>query len=184
MKQKTFVYGSSYWSNKLSYNPIGGESGFDNVETKLPTYWSTSFNEVCIGMKVGSDLRFITIPYAGQSLHSVIAGGKFRATNVGREKWKSLIAGSSLQRNCNKEGFNNYENSKPHTSVRIGIRGNEQKDCKSTDSFLGLGSKSHKIASQCRVERSRVPPTSGNFAGCRPDNGKVNIKSMGYILVR
>ncbi|CAB4018826.1 uncharacterized skeletal organic matrix 5-like [Paramuricea clavata] len=53
--KKTFKYNSSYWSNEQTFNPIGGTSGFDDVETKLPTYWSTSFKELCIGMKVGND---------------------------------------------------------------------------------------------------------------------------------
>ena len=153
------------------------------METKLPTYWSTSFKELCIGMKVSNDLRFLTIPYAGESLHSLIADGKFRPTKIGQKKWKSLLARASLQRRCNKEGFNSYIASDSHTSVRIGIRSNEQKECHSTDSFLGIGAKRHKIPDPCKFSRSAVP-TSGNFGSCKADNGNKNIKSMGYILVR
>jgi hypothetical protein len=180
-KQKTFKYNSFYWSNKQTFNPIGGTSGFDDVETKLPTYWNTSFKELCIGMKVGNGLRFLTISYAGESLHSVIADGKFRATKVGRQKWKSLLAGASLQRQCNKEGFNNYKPSSEFTSVRIGILGNQENECNSPDSFLGIGAR-HQ-ASGCTVDNSAIP-TSGNYGACQPDNGNKNIKSMGYILVR
>ncbi|CAB4018827.1 Hypothetical predicted protein [Paramuricea clavata] len=181
--KKTFNYSSSYWSNEQTFNPIGGTSGFDDVETKLPTYWSTSFQELCIGMKVGNDLRFLTIPYANESLHSVIADGKFHRTFVGREKWKSLLADASLQRQCNKEGFNNYKPLSQSTGVRIGILGNEQNDCNSPDSFLGIGAKHQAYG--CPVDNSgSAIPTSGNCATWQPDNGRKNIKSMGYILVR
>ena len=91
----------------------------------MPSFWSTSFSEICIGMKVGTDLRFLTIPYAAESLHSLFIDGKFRATNVGREKWKSLIANSSLQSACHKEGFNIYDPNTGHTVARIGIVGDE-----------------------------------------------------------
>ena len=41
------------------------------------------------------------------SLSSLIAYGKYRATSLGRNAWRKLIGSqSSLQANCNKEGFN------------------------------------------------------------------------------
>ena len=91
----------------------------------MPSYWGTSFHEICIGMKVGTDLRFLTIPYAAESLYSLFSDGKFRATNVGRENWKSLIANSSLQSGCYKEGFNIYDSDTGHTVARIGIVADE-----------------------------------------------------------
>jgi hypothetical protein len=109
----------------VSYNQIGGTSGFDDVETKLQSYWITSFTEICVGMKVGNDLRFLAIPHAGQSLHSLLAEGKFIATNVSRANWKSLIANSSLQPGCNHEGFNIYDPDYDHMAARIGIIGDE-----------------------------------------------------------
>ncbi|CAH3128144.1 unnamed protein product [Pocillopora meandrina] len=33
-----FHYDSGYWSNNTEYNTAGGETGFDSLETKLPTY--------------------------------------------------------------------------------------------------------------------------------------------------
>ncbi len=92
----------------------------------MPSYWSTSFSEICIGMKVDNDLRFLTIPYAGETLLSLIADGQFRATNISSEKWKSLIANSSLQAKCHKEGFNIYYSNTDHTAARIGIVGDEE----------------------------------------------------------
>ena len=157
----------------------------DDQETKLPTYWSTSFKELCVGMKVGNDLKFVSISYPASSLYDLIADGKYRATRLGRQKWKSLISGSSLQRNCNKEGFNvmGTKYSAFHTRARIGLIGNEQNDCGTPDSYLGFGCPGATNRRYCGV--SNVINTCGNSATqCTPDNGVKEVKAMGYIFVR
>ena len=107
--QRTFHYDSDYWRNKIEYNLPGGETGFDTVETKLPTYWSTSFSKICLGMKIDQELRFIVINMEADSLYSLIADGKYRPTVLGRETWRSLIGPkASSQSYCNREGFNLY----------------------------------------------------------------------------
>ncbi|CAH3140828.1 unnamed protein product [Pocillopora meandrina] len=137
----TFKYYSSYWSDKNQYNTAGGETGFDSEETKLHTYWDTSFNKICLGMKVGGQMRFVALNKQATSLHSLIADGHYRATSLGRSTWKALIGSeASLQTNCNKEGFNAggcYGDG--CALVRIGIVSNEQNDCDSCDSRIGFG---------------------------------------------
>lgn len=179
--KNTFKYLSPYWSDKQSYDFEGGLSAFDDQETKLPTYWSTSFNELCVGMKVANNLNFASVSLpAYYSLYSLIADGDYRATIIGREKWKALINGSSLQYNCNKEGFNVLA-THSQVSIRLGIMGNNQERCSTADSFIGFGG---RIFSKlvCRVNPSLN--TAGNLALCGPDNGDKNIKVMGYILGR
>lgn len=179
----TFTYSSSYWSNKQSYNPRGGLTAFDDQETKLPTYWSTSFKEICVGMKVGNDLKFVSISYPASSLYSLIADGSYRATNLGRQKWKSLIAGSSLQPHCNREGFNIKKSGREAASVRLGIIGNDILSCVIPDSFIGMGGDISFTYNDC-FSSQLAPSTCGNVAGCTADNGDKNTKAMGYILVR
>ncbi|CAH3140920.1 unnamed protein product [Pocillopora meandrina] len=41
--QTTFRYYAPYWSDYKGYNLPGGETGFDGQESKVPTYWNTSF---------------------------------------------------------------------------------------------------------------------------------------------
>ncbi|CAH3128168.1 unnamed protein product [Pocillopora meandrina] len=79
--KSTFHYDSGYWSNKTEYNTAGGETGFDSQETKLPTYWNTSFSKICLGMKIGEQIRFIVINMKASSLYSLIADGKYRNTS-------------------------------------------------------------------------------------------------------
>ncbi|PFX25320.1 hypothetical protein AWC38_SpisGene10092 [Stylophora pistillata] len=176
--KNTFHYNKTYWSNKIEYNLPGGESGFDSQETKLPTYWNTSFAMICLGMKIGQHVRFTVINTQADSLYSLIADGQYRATSLGRETWKDLIGSdASLQLNCNKEGFNTgniHRYSKHHSNARIGIVANKEDNCKSCDSRIGFGTGGyHEDAVTC-----------GNVAEIDGDNGDRRTPAMGYILVQ
>lgn len=137
--QSNFRFQSAFWSNKLSYKPSGGLTGFDDQETKLPTYWTTAFSEICLGMRKGKEeVRFIVISEKADSLHSLIADGTFRSTSMTRSKWVSLMQGRLyLQPNCNLEGFNVHRGNS--RKVRIGILGNNENNCASCDSSMGFG---------------------------------------------
>ena len=149
----------------------GRDGGLDNRQFKGSTYWRTSFKEICVAMKYNGNLRAFSFSYPASSLYGLIADGRYRQTHLGRDKWKSLISGSSLQRNCNREGFNVYDSS---IRVRIGVFSNQQNDCNSPNSFIGLG-----------TYDGGKKNTAGNYAyEYSPDNGNTNLKVMGYILVR
>ncbi|XP_078351944.1 uncharacterized protein LOC144636605 [Oculina patagonica] len=166
----TFNYDSVYWSDKKDYNLRGGETGFDTQETKLPTYWNTSFSKICLGMRIGQQINFIVINKQADSLYSLIADGQYRATSLGRNTWKTLIGSqASLQLNCNKEGFNAA--CTPGAKARIGILGNNQNDCNNCDSRIGFGA-------------GGAFRTCGNEAWNSADNGDKIINAMGYILVQ
>ena len=172
--QTTFSYGSSSWSNKTTYydNSYGRDGGLDNRQYKGSAYWKTSFKEICVGMKYNGTLRAFSISYPASSLYDLIADGTYRPTHLGRNKWKSLISGSSLQLNCNREGFNVYHS---NTRARLGIVSNQENDCETPDSLIGLG-----------IYRGGTGNVAGNVASSHysPDNGGKNLKVMGYILVR
>lgn len=160
-------------------------TGFDDQETKLPTYWSTPFKEICLGMKVNNELNFISIPYQASSLFSVIADGLYRSTNIGRAKWLSLVKGSGLQRYCNREGFNVQRNSRQRYpsshSARIGAIGNNENECNSPDSYLGFGGLTSSKRTFCSMPKASN--TCGNSAHCR-SGGSKEMHAMGYIFVR
>ena len=173
--QETFHYTSALWRDKKQHNPQGGETGFDTRETKLPTYWNTSFSKICLGMKIGQQINFIVVNKQADSLYSLIADGQYRATSLGRNTWKTLIGSqASLQHNCNNEGFNVVTDWSSHSKARIGILGNNENQCISCDSRIGFGTGGYPVDSN----------TCGNVAGHSPDNGDKNIKAMGYILVQ
>ena len=126
---------------------------------------------MCIGMKVSSDVRWLQISSVkGESLLSVVKSNSQVHTGNGRADWKGLIASSSLQSYCNQEGFNMKSGSS--IIVRIGYIANEQNDCSSCDSFIGIGAK------------DGWPISCGNYATASPDNGNKNTPAMCYVLVK
>ena len=152
----------------------GGETGFDSLETKLPTYWDTSFTKICLGMKIGQQINFIVINKQANSLYSLIADGQYRSTSLGRNTWKTPIGSeASLQLHCNKEGFNAASNSDSNSKARIGFIGNQENDCNTCDSRIGFGTGGKPDYSN----------TCGNEARGSADNGTRQIKAMGYILI-
>ena len=175
LSQQTFEYNSSLWSNKETFNLDGGKTGFDSQETKLPSYWNTSFSKICLGMRINNQFKFIVIKRTATSLHSLIADGKYRNTSLGRDTWKSLIGSeASLQYNCNKEGFNAVSSGIRGSKARIGIISNDRYNCASCDSRIGFGTGGKPDNSN----------SCGNEASHNSDNGNKHIKRMGYILVQ
>ena len=182
--KETFSYLSPYWSNRKSYLRANGKTGLDDNETKLATFWSTPFTQLCVGMKVDNLVRFIPIRYKANSLYDVLADGKFRPTIIPRSTWKSLYNNSSLQYNCGRQGFNVAAEDKHHARVRIGIIGNNGISCRTADSFIGFGAIDASQRRYCY--QANIINTCGNsaYSYCISDNGDKEVRAMGYIFVR
>ena len=179
--QSTFHYDSKYWSDKTEYKLPGGEAGFDSQETKLPTYWNTSFSKICLGMKIGQQINFIVINKKANSQYSLIADGQYRATSLGRNTWKTLIGSeASLQEVCNTEGFNAEGDSTTYSKARIGIVGNEQNHCSSCDSRIGFGTAGYsddsntKKTKQCTEPIMETNTSKPRVTSCCSDEENIN----------
>ena len=124
-------------------------------------------------MKINNQINFIVIKKQVNSLYSLIADGQYRSTSLGRDKWMSLIGSkASLQLNCKKEGFNAKCTLSAYSKARIGIVGNDEKNCRGCNSRLGFGSGGNYDKTN----------TSGNLDNHW--NKRLSIKTMGYILVQ
>ena len=165
LSQSTFHYNSAYWSNTESYNAAAWETGFDNQEAKLPTYWNTPFTKICLGMKIGQQINFIVLSKQASSLYSLIADGQRRLTSLGRNSWISLMGSYAyLEANCNREGFNILSDDTTLGKARIGIIANNENDCATCDTRMGFGTGGrHNDASTC---------------------GNQDQTAIGYILVQ
>ena len=128
-------------------------------------------------MTVDNATKWIVLDYEETSLYNLIADGEYRQTFAGRDAWKSLIAGSSLQPNCNKEGFGiSHRN---YIEIRLGYLANNQMRCSTPDSCIGFGI----YYQSCYVKRITI--TCGNIALCsQNDNGQKILPAFGYILVQ
>jgi hypothetical protein len=131
-------------------------------------------------MRYNGYFRTFSFWYPASSLYDLIADGNYRETRLGPSQWRRLIYRSSLQHNCNKEGFNAHVQNSIFTRVRLGLIANQENDCNTPDSFIGLGASGGWH--YCNYSPSAN--AAGNIAQCSADNGNKNAKAMGYIFVR
>ena len=126
-------------------------------------------------MKVNGVTNWISIDYQVTSLFDVIANAGYTATHATRSTWKSLIPNSSLQRNCNKQGFNIQETSHQTVKlyVRIGLISNNELDCITCDSYIGFG------ILYRRTDQPRLDISCGNVFVTHAYRA-----TFGYILVQ
>ena len=179
--QTTFSYNSDLWTNKMPFNQSSGKSGFDHNETKMPSFWSMPFTKLCLGMQAaGQETNWITVSYQASSLHSLMSTNTHYATNVDRREWKSLLADSSLQRNCYMEGFNVKPSGGENDAAvtRIGILGDNGNNCGSCNSRIGFGSKGLRLG-------QHDDNSCGNeCVDINADNGEKHIKANCFILLQ
>ena len=129
-------------------------------------------------MKANNITKWLVINHQASSFLSIIEEESFKETNVGRETWKSLLHGSSLQQNCNEEGFNFYRWRSNHgLAIRIGIAANNERHCEMCDSFIGFGVSYKNMCYKNGIK------ACGNVALCN-GNEDVDITAIGYILVQ
>ncbi len=173
-KNKLLHYNAKAWTQKKA---IGANTpGFDDQQAVLASYWTVPFTQVRVGLRTKGVLRMATLDHAAPSLHAVLAPGKPVATKLGLAGWKGLIIGSSLQMACHMEGFNIAPNP-GGGRVRLGIIGNNENNCASPDSWLGIGGNQN----QCGQKAAN---TAGNIACYAPNAGWRYTRSFGYVLVR
>ena len=78
-----------------------------------------------------------------------------------------------------------YSSGSRYMKVRLGIVGNDDSNCVSTNSFVGLGTAGglNYESSLCGTSYT-FTNAAGNLAQCSADNGNKNARAMAYILVR
>lgn len=165
--QDTFGFPSTYWTDISTFNPQGGKTGLDNQQTKLATYSSSSFTQVCLGVKYNMQTRFIVINKTARSLYSLLSGNIFHPTSLGRNVWKTLYGDEgSLEPYCNSEGFNA---ACPAPAIRIGIITNDFNVCTSCGAWLAFGAGPYGL---------------WHHASSVSDNGAGDFYGFGYIMVK
>ena len=169
----TFGYDAVLWTNTATLNPDKPDA--DQSEAKLASYTALGVSEVMLTMVDGGVARNIKFTFTkATSLQAVISGNGV-ATSLGRDAWKGLMASPSLQAHCNMEGINRICGG--GTKVRIGIVSNQENECNSCDSRIGIGG----IGSYCGQDTTN---SCGNEATCTSDNGNKSTKAWGYVYIR
>jgi uncharacterized protein YbdZ (MbtH family) len=175
--KNTFRYNSPHWTSTKPLNPTALK--IDATEAKFESYHETPMEELLLVFVSGSGKsRTVIARKSGKSLYDLLQDGKPKPFDVapGRLAWKSLVPDGSLQYHCDLEGLNLASSIPKNGSVfnlRIGIFGNNEQNCTTPDSFIGVGANEIKNVAN-----------TGNYAVYGTDGGDRNTRSFAYIYVR
>ena len=140
-------------------------------DAKYPAFNSQRFDSICVGLKnsdTGITKWLPLFNVAASSLREIFARGESIVTNVGRSNWTALMDNPRMQEKCNTDGLNMKTES--GIVVRVGFMANNQDDCASSDSYVGIG-----------ISRIFYPSVSAGYVGFSPRTG---TSAMGYILIK
>lgn len=172
-KDPDFAFAGKGWSEST---PLAPDSwGKQAVTARLPAYAGLALQEVLLRMVSTDDkgvttVRELVIPLPGSSLAALLGGEKMVETALGAPAWRTLLPKSSLQPSCHLEGAVAGEGG---SRVRLGVVGNNENNCKSSDSWLGIGGD----PANC----NKTGIVVGNVA-CYGANAKID--AFAYVFVR
>jgi hypothetical protein len=176
----TFAYDAAIWTNDDTLNETSTNT--DLIEAKMRSFSTVPFNQLRIGMSESGTKRFTVVDVTRASLRDAFSVGRI-STTAGRDAWLKLVASPVLQANCNDEGLNIEHTGGIAPRVRIGIIGNEQADCATPDSYIGIGGE-HTKTPTC-FGAGAPPVVSGNLSrmACGSDADRTTI-TFAYVFVR
>jgi hypothetical protein len=165
-ERSTFRYTSPLWTTDELLNADAPDR--DHTEAKLDSFNRVPFHEVLIRFDTAAgtggdyESRWVWMDLAADNLRSLFEPGEYVQVYLGRQRWLDAIPDATLQDHCNREGVNaGVEFNK----VRIGIVGNDQLDCLTPESKLGVGS-SYSCQSCGECAGLAGPAAGSNNEGC------------------
>ncbi|XP_057305455.1 uncharacterized protein LOC130642386 [Hydractinia symbiolongicarpus] len=141
-QKATFEYYSDYWTNSKTYNVNEAINDPLRKEAKYKAFLNLPFTYICLGMRIGSNTKYIKLEKPYSSLFQLFAniGKDEKRTNIEEKYWRELVPDGSLQSKCFEQGFNIEATA---VSLRLGaIAGKDDGDCANdgwTDSWVGIG---------------------------------------------
>jgi hypothetical protein len=164
----TFRYDSPYWTDEveLAATPL-----YDAIEAKLRTYRTVEFTQMRVVMVTGTETRAVILDVGAGSCVQLFNRG-YSMTTVDRDTWLAMVPDVSLQDNCGMQGINVAPDS-DELRVRIGIIGNNEGNCNTPNSRIGVGGAG---------ENDGV--TTGNVARWNGIGEDRNTVSFAYVFVR
>lgn len=187
----TFNYESPVWIGASDFNTYSVD--LSPVDARFPSYSQIPVGSVLFAMgdaTLETEVFWESDQPMGprrtpESILSIMASGQYLPTRVDRGLWLSMVADrrGGLQPNCNLQGFNAgvpnpVLNLPGGRKVRFGILGNNEMDCLSLDSFIGIGQTGEVACGDPAV-------ISGNNSAPRcGGSGEVNLALPGLLFVR
>jgi hypothetical protein len=171
----TFLYASALWTNATTLNETSTDMTL--AEAKFASFSETPFDAIRLVTNTAGAINWLTITHSSTSLLSVFSAGTYIDTGIApaRKDWMILVPGSGLQVNCNVGGINvNYSD-----KARFGFVANQENDCKTTDSVVGIG----LGAAPAVGNRATYYPPLVDYLD-NPYNAARYVSSFAYVFVR
>jgi hypothetical protein len=178
-----FGYDNALWTNTMTLQE--DKANLSRIEAKFSSFSEVGFSKIRVVM-VETQAAEVMLDVTGASLMSLMRG-PFVAVARPRQEWLNLVSGAVVQPNCNRSGINNSSRD-PYVRVRIGMLANQEADCVTPDSFIGIGGGGGAM-NGCFPGQGPgawfVPPSAGSVSGgsCNPTPGS-NHATFAYIYVR
>lgn len=162
-------YTSARWSDTSLVNE--SRVTVDRESAKYLGFNTLSFTRarlVFVTARVLQPDQMETVDFAfasgARSLREIFMTGSFASVPTMRTDWTSLVPLGFVQSNCGEMGFNAQGRSASSQRVRIGIIGNNETNCSSPDSWLGVGGISPTGALEPTITAgNRSDPLGVNF---------------------
>lgn len=146
---QTFLWDAAPWTDLSTM----GANDVSQAEAKLAAFNYAPFTQIRIVVRDGGmDRAAVLVPQglpAGSTLHSVFAGGAYYPTALTPAGWIGLLQSGSLQTKCGLEGVNGQAG---WLSQRIGVFGNQENDCNSCDSSIGVGGRGYAAGNDANAQ--------------------------------
>ena len=152
-----------------------------HAEAKYRAFSEVAFSQIRIVMVEGQAAA-MTLAVSGSSVLHLMRGPFVQVARP-RQDWLALVPGAAVQPNCNQGGINNFS-ANPYVRVRIGMIANQEADCQTPDSFIGVGGGGGS-GNGCFGTGAFLPPSAGSVSGgiCNPTPGP-NHPAFAYVYVR
>ena len=182
-RNTTFSYSSNRWTDSTTLNT--NSLALSREEAKFASFSNHPFSQLLLGFITPADGNPVYIPLlihaSGNSLREVFAGSNNQLFSYPLDTyiWREVVGGGSLQTRCIQEGFNLNPNGGDHAKARVGVVGDNDSNCRSYDSRIGVGTS----GDSCSASNSN---SAGNEArGCsNSPSGSYSRRSFVFMFVR
>ncbi|HVY49189.1 MAG TPA: fibrinogen-like YCDxxxxGGGW domain-containing protein, partial [Minicystis sp.] len=167
--QTTFAYDGGHWTDRGVINPTHVLPAPD-VDAKLASYFLVPVSRIRVGMIDQSTTSWVSMPVTApaSSLFAIVTSPMPPTTQATGATWEALLVSGSLDTTCQLQGFSIGPGN--GLRLRIGVLGDDNGDCHSPGSFIGLG--------------ASAGPTSGNVAPAMADHGARMTATFAFVMVK
>ena len=190
-----FGYDEMTWTVDAPADPLYtfnvGSTDLSRASAKFQSFNAVGFDQVRLVLAdatvgAGNGLS-LSLPTTLTSMREMFAGGEIDlSVNRSPSAWLGLLEAPRLQGNCNRAGINVGAGS-GFAKSRLGIIANQENDCGSADSHLGIGNGGVPDGT-CSV--AFTPATVGASAVCNTNMGGIgpggdgSTNAFAWVYVR